>query len=111
MGLVLNRETGVYEQMTGGPASRKMVGLLVTVLTVLVSVVTYTITITLAYTNVKQEIALLHQQLDMRVEVERAQHEELIKRIDRLETDRSAVITAIQANTETLRLLAQRGGR
>lgn len=109
MGLQLNRDTGLYEQVTGGPASRKMVGLLVSILTVLVSVVTYTITITMAYSAVKQEIALLHQQLDMRVEVERVQHDELIKRIDRLEADRATLTAAIQANTETLRLIAQRG--
>lgn len=109
MGLRLNHHTGLYENVVDGPPDppslKKLVWLGGLVLSVVVSIITYTVTVTLAYSQVQKDVALMKQALDLRIEVEKTQHSELINRIDRLEGERQTLAVAVQANTEALQFL------
>lgn len=103
----LNRETGKYE----AEASVKFwVGLLTTIGITVTALVTYTITLTLAFGSVRQDIALIKQQLELKNEADKLANQALSLRVSALENQRDALSNAVQANTDMLRLIAQQRG-
>lgn len=100
MSVRLNRDTGYYEAQAPMKSTVWLGGIL---LTVAVSVATYAVTITRAYGEVKQDIALLRQEMTLRNIATEA-------RLTQLEAGRVAIqalADAVKANTEVLQHLTR----
>lgn len=107
----LNRDTGHYEAQASIKGAVWLGGIM---LSLIVSVATYAITITKAYGDVTSDIKLLRQELTLRTAASDAAHLALIARIEKVETEQSAMgalATAVQANTDIVRTLLRNGGR
>lgn len=94
MTLKMNRETGQYEAQ----ASFKFwVGMAAVVCTCVTAVVTYTITLTLAFSGVRQDIALLKQQLEFQQQATNARLSSVEHQLDAV----SALATAVRQLAES----------
>lgn len=95
-GMRINRDTGDYEVQASIKAAVWMGGVL---LSLVVGVATYSITITRAYGEVTQDIALLRQEITLRATAFDAR----IQMLEANQSNLNALADAVRANTEMIR--------
>lgn len=102
-GMRINRETGLYEVQASIKAAIVLGGAL---LSLVVGVATYSITITRAFGEVTQNIALLQQESTMRATAFDAR----IRMLELSQSNLNALADAVRSNTEMIRQLSDRQG-